>query len=375
MTTYYIDSAIGNDANPGTAPGAGNAWATIGHALATIAPGDICYVKASATYSIATGLTFNPASQNYPTRLVGYTTTPGDGGRATIRVSAAIVGLTISGYGGRVENFVIDGNAIGTTGIVLSTYYNNILNCALTNWITYGLDLTSGYPVGIIGTTISGCTGASAVHVTAGGSIFHACTIHNNTGIGVSCNGANVNFVNSSIYANGGDGISCAGGGTPVTVIGCRIYSNGGNGITLPSPIGFIVQQCTIHSNTNDGVNITGYDIPTSFMNNIFTGNGGYGLNMLGMSVASIDPVIDYNWFGTGAMANTSGPRNMILAGPHDLSGDPQYVNAAAGDFTPQNPAVKAAFPSGWIGAVQPAGGGGAVALSPIGSGFIRGRS
>jgi hypothetical protein len=76
------------------------------------------------------------------------------------------------------------------------------------------------------------------------------------------------------------------------------------------------------------------------------------------MSPAASEAAIDYNWFGTGGLANTSGARNIILAGLHDLSGDPQYVSAGTGDFTPQNAAVQAAYPTGWIGAVQPVGGG-----------------
>ena len=44
MTTYYVDSELGNDNNPGTAAGAGNAWASIGKALDTAQSGDAVYI-------------------------------------------------------------------------------------------------------------------------------------------------------------------------------------------------------------------------------------------------------------------------------------------------------------------------------------------
>jgi hypothetical protein len=37
MTTYYVDTAVGNDGNAGTSEGAGNAWATIDKAMNTVA--------------------------------------------------------------------------------------------------------------------------------------------------------------------------------------------------------------------------------------------------------------------------------------------------------------------------------------------------
>ena len=48
MAVYYVDSLLGNDSNAGTAPGSGNAWATIAKAVATAVAGDVCNIKASA---------------------------------------------------------------------------------------------------------------------------------------------------------------------------------------------------------------------------------------------------------------------------------------------------------------------------------------
>jgi len=53
MATYYVDTAVGDDGNLGTSEGAGNAWATIQHAVDNVAADDKVWVKASGTYSEA----------------------------------------------------------------------------------------------------------------------------------------------------------------------------------------------------------------------------------------------------------------------------------------------------------------------------------
>lgn len=68
--------------------------------------------------------------------------------------------------------------------------------------------------------------------------------------------------------------------------------------------------------------------------NSILSGNGGYGLHVAVGSLAVADALramVDYNAF----RSNTSGARNGISAGAHDvtLTADP-FTNAAGGDFT-----------------------------------------
>ena len=101
MTTYYIDTAVGNDGNAGTSEGSGNAWATIQKGADSGTSGDNFYVKASGTYNEkvdfdtvgATGVV--GARRNF----IGYTTTPGDNGL-----------VTISGGGSRTSCFDLNGS-------------------------------------------------------------------------------------------------------------------------------------------------------------------------------------------------------------------------------------------------------------------------
>lgn len=59
MATYYVDYELGNDANAGTAFGAGTAWKTLtlGATAARIAPGDIIKIAKSPAPSAVTGTT------------------------------------------------------------------------------------------------------------------------------------------------------------------------------------------------------------------------------------------------------------------------------------------------------------------------------
>jgi hypothetical protein len=97
----------------------------------------------------------------------------------------------------------------------------------------------------------------------------------------------------------------------------------------------------TVHNCAGDGIWITGTNsgIATTVFNNIITNCGGYGI--VGADSAALNTrrsshSPDYNVFGTGATANTSGARSLLTAGAHDLSVDPSYADAAGGDFTPQ---------------------------------------
>lgn len=93
MTTYYVDTAVGNDANAGTSEGAGNAWATIQKALDTVAADDHVYIKATGNY--AGGNLLKTAGGTSTTICFeGYTSTPGDGGKITIDATGSTYGVS-----------------------------------------------------------------------------------------------------------------------------------------------------------------------------------------------------------------------------------------------------------------------------------------
>lgn len=363
MSTYYVDGDVGNDSNTGTSTGSGNAWLTVSKLLSSLGNGDIGYVKArtsSGVYSISTGLTASTGSgavsYGTRTRVVGYTTTPGDGGQATIKSTAGITMLTVSGYGWGFENLTFDANSVAsTTGISITGLYGNVVqNCIVKNCANEGFITASNVIFSLLDSEVTGCggtNGAVAVASNSYGSFILNCNIHGNTKTGiyaVSSISPVIGFC--TIYGN-------TGGGS------CGIYFTG-------YPVG--VTNCTIHGNASDGIFMNSNNIATGIRDCIFTGNGGYGLNNPWSILARTDPGIDYNWFGSGGLANTSGPRNSLLsAGTHDQSGDPQYANAASGDFTPGNSAVMSSSRNNiYIGSVQPAA---AAGTGPVGRSVVVG--
>lgn len=177
---------------------------------------------------------------------------------------------------------------------------------------------------------------------------------------------------------------------TGLGVRGCRIQDTGNHGILIDKSAGEllsiednVISGCagngiylsaaamnthggTIKNNTVDdcagsGIRITGTQFPIFLANNQLTNNGAYGFEFDGTLAA---------WNASGSLAtnnnthgNTSGAYSVSGIGLNDPAVDPDYVNAAAGNFTPQTAALEgAAFPTsidatdsfGWPGAIQP---------------------
>jgi hypothetical protein len=146
----------------------------------------------------------------------------------------------------------------------------------------------------------------------AGSLSFVNCYSHHNTGVGFNT-GENGYIVNCIAAFNGTDGIRVLTGVDSI-VSNSRLVAN-----------------CTCHGNTGDGIDISGGDVAAVLINNNVTGNGGYGIR--GNSTDNFLLFADHNNFGTGATANTSGARLNVATGANDVELDPQYVDAANGNF------------------------------------------
>lgn len=188
MTEYYVDGAVGNDANAGTAEGAGNAWASMSHAATVVAAGDIVNVKASVTYTEQVTITTVGTSTSFIVWR-GYTTTPGahgvgDEGMVTIDAESTraycfyTAGTTLT-YN-RIENFIcknatshgiafanadncsfrnIEVDNCGGHGLTCDNQCK-ALNVAVTNSGNYGINIDTGaWMVGcIMGNSVNrGC--------------------------------------------------------------------------------------------------------------------------------------------------------------------------------------------------------------------------
>jgi hypothetical protein len=135
MTDYYVDPVNGNDANAGTSEGSGNAWKTLGKAATVTIAGDTVWCKNNADYAEQLTITVLGSGAN-PITWIGYTSTPGDGGKATITGSSSrsycVIGSNESYYSW--INFIFRDST------------NNLYNDAGADWVTFhNCDFINGY--------------------------------------------------------------------------------------------------------------------------------------------------------------------------------------------------------------------------------------
>lgn len=110
----------------------------------------------------------------------------------------------------------------------------------------------------------------------------------------------------------------------------------------------------TIYNAGQDGIKIiTANGLLTSCLtNNIIANCGGYGINATVGNTALNDRTFslapDYN----DIFNCTSGAYNNMSAGPHDLAIDPQFTNAAGGDFSVATNLKAKGFPSTFLNAL-----------------------
>lgn len=224
------------------------------------------------------------------------------------------------------------------------------------------LGIIKGGQVGVVGCVLNLANQAGLIGIVAGGGgLIVGTEVYGGTASPTSSSGSygispgtyNTTIEGCDIHHCRDDGINMAGGGfaTGTRVLSCLIRANAGNGIATADTSATIPSRFagnTIDGNAGHGIAITGTAgiCSVSAMNNIIsnhTGAGKYGISVSDGSTAANDRrknLCDYN-----NLFNNTSNYNNISAGAHDLSVDPQYVNAAGGDFTPGNSALQAGFP------------------------------
>ena len=115
----------------------------------------------------------------------------------------------------------------------------------------------------------------------------------------------------------------------------CVSENNGGSGVSgqLRDTGSHAIINCTMHGNAADGVSMTADDGILYVFNCNLTANGGYGIDLSSDETEFANHFVDFNNFGTGSTANTSGAVNNISSGPNDLTVDPSYTDAANENF------------------------------------------
>lgn len=327
-TTWTLDRNATTGVSSGMTGNMGGCFATISKALAIMTvTGMQCYVKATATYSISTGLS-TPSGNSAALgicRLIGYTTTRGDGLQPTIQTTAAITAYT-DANGFRLENFIINCNAVGTNCAAITGNYSAAFNCIFKGALNFGANV-SGNGSGLYNcqiTTAGGATnGAAVVLGLSGGSGWRVknCYINANTTVGVSIIGTYAALIGNIIASNTGassDGVLVSAAYSAVAVL---MYGN------------------VLYSNGRDGYRSTAnYEI-SEISNNIFVSNVGIGLNTSAMNPVINDVLMHHNAYynnGTARSGNNAGTGDVTLTGV-------PFTNAGSGDFSLNNTASQGA--------------------------------
>lgn len=309
MTIYYVDGAVGNDGNLGTSEGAGNAWATIGHAMTQVVAGDKVWVKASATYNETVDITIGGVNNNW-IEFEGYLATTGDKGKVTwdgTGFNNCLTDTTSFAYY-VFKNFLF---TLATfAGVQLSSAFW-FVNCSFNNNGGGGI-ITSSY-VSYLNCE-SKNNGQSGMILGSTNNVV-GCEVANNTQIGINVSGS----LNTLIYKT-------------------LIYGNSNTSDTITQLNDFAtIIACTIDGNATTGTLIkwtgTG-DYPGQVMDNILY-NGNYAVAWTGFGIEEAVAPVVYNLINNMTTGDYDIPANSSpLIGYGSVSGAPNFTNPGTGDYT-----------------------------------------
>jgi len=304
VTDFFVDGAVGNDANAGTSEGAGNAWLTIDKGMNTVSDGDTVYIKASATYTELVTID-NGAKVDEVTAFIGYTTVITDNGQ-----------ITIDGSGS--NNYGI------TTALTVPIYYH-FANIIVQNSTGTGFNIGTSAD----NTSFFNCVSESNSNGFIGDNnmSYLQCTASNNTTDGFQ--GDNYQSHNScQAFANGANNFLLATGAI-VDSLAYGLTGTGDINIFGDSGNGVMVAGCTV-----DGENVTGVNgIELEGINSIIVNNIIYDCDQ-GVEMTATRgrvPLAGYNLLNS----NTSDYGGNVIPIPGtDVSGAPQFEDEANDDYS-----------------------------------------
>jgi len=344
MPTYYVDMAVGDDANLGTSPGVGNAWKTLAKTQSNpIVAGDTVYVKGSADYTETLTIAI-VGTAAAPVVFKGYTATPGGGGLATVNGAASrSTGMTPAAG----SNFVV------------------FKNFRFTDHTGVGAGNMTGDHF-----TYKGCefdnNGGDGLNADQN-CLFEGCYAHNNGGDGFSV-GHTTAFICCISNANTSNGFSTEGG----TFYKCMAFSNGGVGFYTQLNAYHIFIDCVADGDAKD--TNEGYDLSVAYASSqlVVINCVAYDCGVGFVSNASLNTERSISRNNL-VNANTT-PYTNFQTFTGEVTAAPGFVSEATQDYTPDvgSPLIAAGFgveTNAWItqtgdasdiGAMSEVGGGGA---------------
>lgn len=280
-------------------------------------------IKGGTTYNITAQITHN---QSGPIYFEGYTTTVGDGGRATIDGGTSGVEyslLIVSSSDNSISGLIFQNNGSSSSGnpaLFITGNENHVYRCVVNNVRSHGIAVSGAdcmiEACEVYSANKSNGGGQGAFYNSSNPSTFIRCIAHDNTGSNAS--------------------------GFVALVSGQYLYcisdSNGQRGFQINSTAGCLLIGCDAYNNTTDGVDLLGGSAAFILIENCnFVKNGGWGINSSGSSVRI--GAIRNCGFGSGTQANTSGSissaaNQLIETGTVTYSSNTTpWVDPANGDF------------------------------------------
>jgi len=351
-TTILVDRSTGLTTGTGATMNIGGALATVNQAVTNMtsaSPGMTAYVKGGTAYTRTTTMTLAQTALKF----IGYTTTRGDNGQATI--TTATNNTSLFTYAGTSEiqfqNFIFSSTA-GTPGsgfINTNASYTmslSFINCQFTG-LANGITAPSGSGVEFYPLYLQNC------YLNA-----------NTTGITIASGTNSFVITDSTQFAANTNGINSSSGTNFFVLRNSIFYNQSSRGVLITSANAtVIVQNSAFVGNTSDGLGMTSGSTATvqvSVINTIFDSNGGYGINF---ATAPFLPFLEFN----APRNNTSGSYNNV-ASTNDISitASP-FVSPSGNNFALNNTASAGAAlrGAGFPGTLQ-AGGSGTIDVGPI---------
>lgn len=274
-------------------------------------------LKGGSNYAITAAM--SQSANGGPITFQGYTSSPGDGGKA-----------------------VIDGGTSGTAYVLLTLSTTNI---ALRDLIFQNNGATAA--ANLVSVTSQRCMVDRCVfaHSRGNGGVS---TVSNN--VWAECEAYDANQSNTAslggfndvggsctyvrCYSHDNTGSNTAGFMMPngsVSCIDCISANNGGSGYAFSGSLGINVTNCTAYANTGSGVKLTAGGCSISVENCILVSNGAYGIDV---NQATLNTRLLNNGFynNTSGQVNQGAAQNQEQGGSITLGGNP-FVNPAAGNF------------------------------------------
>lgn len=278
--------------------------------------------KNGTTYSITAAMTH---AHNGPIRFQGYTSTVGDGGKATVdggTSGASYVLLTVSGANTDLTDLIFQNNGAtgNANGVSVTGAKSLVRGCVVNSVRGHGFSSASGSSI-----FYSECEA-------------YSCNQNNSSALGgFNCNAGSCEYFRCISHDHSGNLAVGFRISNAAHLSNCIADTNGGDGYYLDSVLSVALLNCDAYGNGGAGIELLNTSAALYYIENCnLVKNGGWGINGSGAGARN-GRVINCG-FGSGTQVNTSGSttglKSMTEAGSITYpSNATPWVAPATGDF------------------------------------------